>query len=384
MLEIRLRRERLIEALQNLLQQTVYGIQIGSIYALIAVGYTMVYGVLKFINFAHGDVYMVGAYIGLFTVTLALPAAAPGLQGIAALLLCMLGCAALGAFIERLAYRPLRNGLSKTDAVPWAIFVALYAALFGGPYLVAHTPLNGVGGFFAAFVIGISIAFPALIALFGAIGPRLRPSKSRLTALITAIGVSLLLENQGQALFTSTPRGYQVEPMKGAVNPHLGSLTLSFNKGQMTVLFAAIALTALLVYIVRRTRAGQAIRAVSFDPEAAALMGIPTDRIIALTFVIGSTMAGAAGFLNYGLTGFTFDANAGISFGLKAFIAAVLGGIGSIEGAVLGALLMGLAEKYVEFTSLSQFSEAIAFVILIAVLLFRPAGLLGKNVTEKV
>ena len=374
----------MIEALQNLLQQTVYGIQIGSIYALIAVGYTMVYGVLKFINFAHGDVYMVGAYIGLFTVTLALPHAAPALQGVAALLLCMFGCAALGAFIERLAYRPLRNGLSKTDAIPWAVFVALYAGLFGGPYLVAHTPLNGIGGFFVAVALGFAIGWPVLTALFSNIGPRLRPSKSRLTALITAIGISLLLENQGQAVFTPTPRSYQIEPAKGAVNPHLGSLTLSFSKGQMGVLFAAIALTALLVYIVRKTRAGQAIRAVSFDPEAAALMGIPTDRIIALTFIIGSTMAGAAGFLNHALTGFSFDANAGISFGLKAFIAAVLGGIGSIEGAVLGALLMGLAEKYVEFTSLSPFSEAIAFVILIAVLLFRPAGLLGKNVVEKV
>ena len=374
----------MIEALQNLLQQTVYGIQIGSIYALIAVGYTMVYGVLKFINFAHGDVYMVGAYIGLFTVTLALPTAAPALQGICALLLCMLGCAALGAFIERLAYRPLRNALSKADAVPWAIFIALYAGLFGGPFLVAHTRLVAIGGFFVAVLLGWVISYPILYVLFGLISPHLRPSKSRLTALITAIGISLLLENQGQAVFTSTPRAYQIEPAKGAVNPHIGSLTLSFSKGQMGVLFAAIALTALLVYIVRKTRMGQAIRAVSFDPEAAALMGIPTDRVIALTFVIGSTMAGAAGFLNHALTGFNFDANAGISFGLKAFIAAVLGGIGSIEGAVLGALLMGLAEKYVEFTSLSQFSEAIAFVILIAVLLFRPAGLLGKNVVEKV
>ncbi len=374
----------MIEALQNLLQQTVYGIQIGSIYALIAVGYTMVYGVLKFINFAHGDVYMMGAYIGLFTVTLALPHAAPAMQGISALLLCMLGCAALGAFIERLAYRPLRNALSKADAVPWAVFVALYAGLFGGPFLVAHTPLNGIGGFFVAVALGLAMSYPILYGLFGAIGPRLRPSKSRLTALITAIGISLLLENQGQALFTATPRGYQLAPAKGAFTPHVGGLTLSFSKGQMTVLFAAVALTAMLVYLVRKTRAGQAIRAVSYDPEAAALMGIPTDRIIALTFIIGSTLAGAAGFLNNALTGFTFDANAGITFGLKAFIAAVLGGIGSIEGAVLGALLMGLAEKYVEFTSLSQFSDAIAFVILIAVLLFRPAGLLGKNVTEKV
>ena len=374
----------MVEALQNLLQQTVYGIQIGSIYALIAIGYTMVYGVLKFINFAHGDVYMVGAYIGFFTATLLLPAAVPATQGIAALLLCMLGCAALGAFIERLAYRPLRNGLSKSDAIPWAVFVALYCGLFIGPQFEKHTALNGVGSFFAALLIGFGVALPALHFLFGAIGPRLKPSKSRLTALITAIGISLLLENQGQAIFTPTPQAYQLKPATGAFNPHFGPLVLSFSKGQITVLFAAIALTAMLVYLVRYTRTGQAIRAVSFDPEAAALMGIPTDRIIALTFIIGSTLAGAAGFLNHALTGFSFDANLGITFGLKAFIAAVLGGIGSIEGAVLGALLMGLAEKYVEFTSLSAFSEAIAFVILIAVLLFRPAGLLGKNVVEKV
>jgi branched-chain amino acid transport system permease protein len=373
-----------LDALQLFIQQFINGIQIGSVYALIAVGYTMVYGVLKFINFAHGDVYMLGAFTGIFVVTGLLVHASPGIQGVAALLLCMIGCAALGAFIERLAYRPLRNGLNAGDAIPWSLFWSLYVGLFVGPVLEAHSSLLGTTAFLVAFAVSFVALIPVLRRAFTTLGARLRPSRNRLTALITAIGMSLLLENQAQALFGVTPRAYQIGGVDGGRKIHLGPMVISISTGQLVVLIAAVLLTGLLVYIVRYTRVGRAIRAVSYDPEAAALMGIPTDRVIGMTFIIGSALAGAAGFLNHGLTRISFDANIGINFGLKAFVAAVLGGIGSIEGAVLGALLMGLAETYTSGSALSSFKDAIAFVILIVVLLFRPAGLLGRHVTEKV
>lgn len=374
-----------MKAVELFLQQFINGIQTGSVYALIAVGYTMVYGVLKFINFAHGDVYMVGGYIGLFAIGGALAGAPPGLQGVSALLLCMLGCALLGAFIERLAYRPLRNGLSQADVWPWALFWALYGGLFLGPWLERRSALQLWAAALITAAVTFLLALPVLGTVFRTVAPRVRASRNRLTALITAIGISLLLENQGQAMFGATPRAYQVAGVEGAFRVGLGRQeTLSISTGQILVLGAAVLLTVLLVYIVRYTRMGRAIRAVSFDPDAAALMGIPTDRAIAVTFVIGSSLAGAAGFLNHGLNRIAFDANVGINLGLKAFIAAVLGGIGSIEGAVLGALLMGLAESFTAGSSLSPFRDAVAFVILILVLLFRPAGLLGRYVTEKV
>jgi branched-chain amino acid transport system permease protein len=306
-----------VEALQSLLQQIINGVQIGSVYALIAVGYTMVYGVLRFINFAHGDVYMLGAYMGFFAITTFLSHQSPLLQGILGLVVCMMGCAIVGVIIERAAYRPVRKS-------------------------------------------------------------------GRLTALITAIGVSLLLENGSQAALEAKPRAYEIAGINQAINIHLGSIQLSINKGQGLVLIAAVLLTLLLVYIVRKTTIGKAIRAVSFDRDAATLMGINTDTVITLTFALGSALAGAAGLLNHGLTRQTFEPLIGVTLGLKAFVAAVLGGIGNIGGAVLGGLLMGLSEAFVGSSSLSSFRDAFAFVILIVVLMFRPAGLLGKNVVEKV
>lgn len=371
------------QAVEIFLQQFVNGIQTGSVYALIAVGYTMVYGVLKFINFAHGDVYMVGAYIGLFAVAAILPHNGPLTQDIIVLLLCMMGCGLLGAFIERLAYRPLRNGLSGTDAWPWALFWALYIGLFAGPAVEARSSFNGVGAFLITVGISFVVLTPILQRLFAGVGKRLRPSRNRLTALITAIGLSLLLENQGQASFGATPRQYPDQGFKPQILS-IGAIHVNINAGRLIVLGAAVILMAILVYIVRKTRTGRAIRAVSYDIEAAALMGIPTDRIVALTFVIGSALAGAGGFLNHNLGQIKFDANIGIQLGLKAFVAAVLGGIGSIEGAVLGAMLMGLAESYTGGSALNAFKDGVGFVILIAVLLFRPAGILGRNTVEKV
>lgn len=370
-------------ALQHFLQQVINGIAAGSVYALIAVGYTMVYGVLKFINFAHGDVYMIGAYVGLFSVTGVLLHFTPVAQDISALLICMVGCGLLGAFIERLAYRPLRNGLGKQDGWVWALFWSLYAGLFFSPGLERHSRLIGASAFLVVTAVSFIMLVPLLRALFGRMSAFVRPSRSRLTALITAIGISLLLENQGQAVFGATPQAYPPHGFHG-MNLRLGPVALNINSGRLWILFAAITLTIILVYIVRYTRIGKAIRAVSFDPEAAALMGIPTDRMIAITFVIGSALAGAGGFLNHSFGEIPFKADIGIQLGLKAFVAAVLGGIGSIEGAVLGALVMGVAENFVSGSAANSFTDAIAFVILIIVLLFKPSGLLGRNVTEKV
>lgn len=354
----------------------------------------MVYGVLKFINFAHGDVYMVGAYVGFFAFTAVIVKFMPGnfwAQYLITLILCMGACGAMGAFIERLAYRPLRNALGPADSLPWALFCALYFGLFLGPKADDSTSLNAVAAFFVVTGVAFVILIPILRGLFSVLNKRLQPSRNRLNALITAIGISLLLENQGQALFTATPQTYPNLPPLGlkasqgaTTTLKLGAIELSINEGRIVILIAAVVLTALLVYLVRFTRVGRAIRAVSLDPDAAALQGIPTDRIIALTFVLGAALAGAAGFLNHNFGQISFKPDVGIQLGLKAFVAAVLGGIGSIEGAVLGALLMGLAESFVGGSSLNAYKNAIAFIILIVVLLFRPSGILGKHTTEKV
>jgi branched-chain amino acid transport system permease protein len=306
-----------LHAFQLLLQQTINGVQKGSVYALIAVGYTMVYGVLRFINFAHGDVYMLGAYFGFFTVSALAAKSVPMMQGVAGLLTAMIACAAIGVIIERAAYKPVRRS-------------------------------------------------------------------GRLTALITAIGVSLLLENGAQAWFGAASQAFVVPGVDEPVSMSLGALKLNFDRGQGLVLIAAVTLTVILVYIVRRTTIGKAIRAVSYDREAAALMGINTETVITLTFLLGAMLAGAAGFLNHGLTRQPFEPLIGVIYGLKAFVAAVLGGIGNIAGAVLGGLLMGLTEAFVDSSRYSSFSDAFAFLILIAVLMFKPSGLLGQNVTEKV
>lgn len=306
-----------MQSVQLFLQQLINGIQLGSVYALIAVGYTMVYGVLRFINFAHGDVYMLGAYIGIFAFTATLKDKAPIVQGVGGLMLCMIGCAIIGVIIERSAYKPVRKS-------------------------------------------------------------------GRLTALITAIGVSLLIENAAQAMFGATPRAYQIDGIGQPINLKLGSVALILDKGQMLVFLAAVLLTVVLVYIVRRTTIGKAIRAVSYDRDAATLMGINTDTVITVTFALGAALAGAAGMLNHGLTRYTFEPLLGITLGLKAFIAAVVGGIGNIAGAVLGGILMGLAEAFSGSSNFSSFRDMFAYIILIAVLMFRPSGLLGTHAVEKV
>ena len=291
---------------EQLVQQLINGVSLGSIYALIALGYTMVYGIIKLINFAHGDIYMMGAYAGFFaTAMLKLPF-------IPALILSMVIAGILGMVIERLAYRPLR-----------------------------HAP--------------------------------------KIAVLITAIGVSLLLEYGGMLLFTPQPRTFP--NVFQATTYHIGPFVV--NSQQIIILAVSVALMLALTYVVQKTKIGKAMRAVSFDTEAALLMGIDVNKIISATFGIGSALAGAAGIL-VGVYYNSIDPLMGIMPGLKAFVAAVLGGIGIIPGAMAGGVILGVIEALVSGFISSTFRDAAAFAILIIILLFKPSGLFGKNTREKV
>jgi branched-chain amino acid transport system permease protein len=304
------------------LQQIVNGLAQGGIYALIALGYTMVYGVLRFINFAHGDIFMLGAFSGYYLGPTALKAF--GLQpsyGVLAvtLLAAMLACAVIGVVIERLCYRPLR-----------------------------HRP--------------------------------------RIIVLITAIGVSLLLENAGQLVFGADPKSFpelvvdRALEMPAAWGP-LAALTVTAS--QVTVLVVALGLLLVLWRLVNHTRMGLAMRALSLNPMAAQLSGVNLDRVIAFTFGLGSALAGAAGILA-SIQQPSIDPLMGIYAGLKAFVAAVLGGIGNLPGAVLGGVLIGVLEALVVGYLSPTYRDPIVFGVLILILLFRPAGLLGRMEKEKV
>ncbi len=296
--------------MSEFLQQLLNGLSLGAIYALIALGYTMVYGVLRFINFAHSDVFMVGAFIGYYLGKLVPEGTLWG--GLLVLLAAMLGCAILGIIIERLAYRPLR----------------------GGPTL---------------------------------------------NVLITAIGVSLLLEYSGQVFFGAAPRTFPA--VFPARNFAVGGLVLSSN--QIAVIVVAVLLMLGLQFIVHRTKMGTAMRAVALNPQAAQLVGVNIDIVISFTFGLGSALAAAGGIL-YALNYPSIDPLMGVMPGLKAFVAAILGGIGNIPGAALGGLLLGTVETFVSGSQWSTYKDAIAFAILIIILLFRPAGLLGRMTVEKV
>ena len=271
----------------------------------------MVYGVLRFINFAHSDVFMVGAFVGYYLAPY-LPRASFG-SGLLILAAAMIVCAVLGMVIERLAYRPLRNS-------------------------------------------------------------------SRLNVLITAIGVSLLLENAGQKFFGADPKPFpDLFPEKVF---HIGE-NFVVSSNQITVLLVTAVLLIGLQYIVQKTKLGTAMRALSFNPLAASLVGINTGLVISFTFALGSALAAAGGIL-YAINYPAIDPLMGVLPGLKAFVAAVLGGIGNIPGAALGGFIIGIIETLVNGSRFSTYTDAIAFAILILILLFRPAGLFGKMQVEKV
>jgi len=296
-----------VRYLEQFLQQLINGISLGSIYALIALGYTMVYGIIKLINFAHGDVYMIGAYIG-FACTTYLK-----LGFVESLVIAMIVCAILGYLVEKIAYKPLRNA-------------------------------------------------------------------TRIAALITAIGVSLFLEYGTMFIVKPDVRTFPAVWEKKSF-PLFGDIKVS--NTQIVILVVTILLMILLQYIVHRTKTGKAMRAVSTDSDAAQLMGIDVNRTISITFAIGSALAGAAGVL-VGIYYNSIDPLMGIIPGLKAFVAAVLGGIGVIPGAMFGGITLGIIETFVSGYGSSLYKDAVAFAVLIIILLIKPSGILGKNQREKV
>lgn len=288
------------------LQQLVNGISVGSIYALIALGYTMVYGIIKLINFAHGDVFMLGAFIGFFAI------ARWDLGFFPALVIAMVVCSIIGVIIERVAYKRLR-------------------------------------------------------------------SATRIAALITAIGVSLLIEYTVIFFRGASPEAYPGVLSKSTIS--IFGTNISYQA--ILILSVTIVLMLLLHFIVHKTKIGKAMRAVSHDADAARLMGINVDNTISATFAIGSALAGAAGVV-FGLYYTKIDPLMGVLPGLKAFIAAVLGGIGSIPGAMVGGLVLGIVETIVSGLGFSLWRDAAAFVILILILILKPSGIFGKNAREKV
>ena len=305
--------------MSELLQQIVNGLSLGSIYALIALGYTMVYGILKLINFAHGEVFMVGSYAGYYAAgALGVQAyetsgkSFPFLLAFGVLLASMLASALLGVSIEALAYRPVR-------------------------------------------------------------------SAPRLTPLITAIGVSLFLQNAAMLVFSPNPRRYPA--ILAEVRFELGGVIITNIK--VAIFVVAMLLMVGLYVLVHRTWTGRAMRALSMNIDAARLMGIDVDQTIRATFAIGSSLAAAGGIL-YGLDQIMINPLMGVLTGLKAFVAAVLGGIGNIPGALVGGLLIGLAEQLTAGYLSPDYRDAITFVILILVLLLKPEGLLGVVRQEKV
>lgn len=289
-----------------MLQQLVNGLILGSVYALLALGYTMVYGIIKLINFAHGDIYMMGAFMGYFLIN------SLHLNFFLALILAMVGTAALGVLVEFLAYRPLRNS-------------------------------------------------------------------TRIAALITAIGVSFFLEYVMVYFVGANTRSFPqvIETVRYNFGP------ISLTNIQLMILIISLILMVLLQVIVQKTKMGKAMRAVSVDSDAAQLMGINVNRTISFTFALGSALAGAAGVF-IALYYNSLEPLMGMTPGLKSFVAAVLGGIGIIPGAALGGFVIGLLETFATAFGMSDFRDAIVYGILILILLVRPAGILGKNVKEKV
>ncbi|WP_045174848.1 branched-chain amino acid ABC transporter permease [Anaerocellum danielii] len=294
--------------MSTFIQQLINGITLGSVYALISLGYTMVYGIIKLINFAHGDIFMVGAYIAYLSVTYL------KLGLIPSLIVAMAFCSVLGMLIEKFAYKPLRNS-------------------------------------------------------------------PRISALITAIGVSLLLENLMQIIMGADSRVFP--RLVTEKNYYLFQGKIVVNNKQIYLLIITVFLMIILNFVVKKTKIGKAMRAVSQDMDAARLMGINVDTTISYTFAIGSALAAAAGVL-VGLYYNTINPLMGVLPGLKAFIAAVFGGIGIIPGAMLGGFSLGIVETLVSGYGSSMYKDAVAFALLILILIIKPSGLLGKNIKEKV
>ncbi len=292
--------------MMTFIYQLINGLQVGSIYALVALGYSMVYGIIMLLNFAHGDVIMIGAYTIWISIT------AMGLHPVLAVLMAVVICTLLGMFIEKVAYTPLRKS-------------------------------------------------------------------PRISLLITAIGVSMLLQNLAQIVFGANAQ--TIPSIVTAPNITVGSMQVSVT-AVITIVVSILSMLG-LTFLVQKTKMGKAMRAVSEDTEAAQLMGIHVNHTISFTFAIGSALAGIGAAL-YCCAYPQATPTMGSMLGLKAFVAAVLGGIGSIPGAMIGGFVIGIAEALVKAAGLSVWADGVVFAILIVVLLFKPTGLLGRTMNEKV
>ena len=294
--------------IMKIVNALVTGLAQGSMIALVALGYTMVYGILKLINFAHSEVFMMAAFVGLFAITALGGKDAPLIAGVGGTLIAMAFAGILGMIVERIAYEPLRS--------------------------------RGKG-----------------------------KANTRITPLVTALGMSVLLQNLAQLLFTAQYRGY----------PQL----LPIEHTRKVIFVTAFSTMIALQFLVHRTWMGKAMRALSVNIEAARLMGIRTSRVISITFITGSMLA-ALGAVLYCLDQSQAYPTMGVVIGTRAFVAAVIGGIGSIPGAMLGGLLIGIIGELTKLTSYSGLQDVLVFAVLIAVLLVKPTGLLGKQSIEKV
>jgi branched-chain amino acid transport system permease protein len=376
-------------------QQLVNGLLVGGIYALIALGYTMVYGVLRLINFAHGEVYMLGAYVALFVswqlgyspeMVAAGKQPAPNPLNLAIMLVfSMVVCAIIGMVIEYVAYRPMRNQ-SRISALITAIGISLLLQYGGALFLPVAPPPSiseTVNPYRGAFTIPLKPAAPNLV-------------KQRDEAHTQVLAIREQMTSQGirEVDFGLPPEKETIRQnyMKASADErdadarvNNDSVSIIIRHGQLIMLIATLVLMAALRWLVMFTPVGRAMRAVSHDFDSASLMGINVNQIITFTFMVGSALAGA-GAMMYATLGDSPSINTfyGSMPGVKAFVAAVLGGIGNIPGAVLGGLLMGMAENMVTWLGYSEYKDAVAFVILIGVLMFRPGGLLGSSKVEKV
>ena len=429
----------------DIIQQLLNGLTVGGIYALIALGYTMVYGIIKLINFAHGDIFMIGAFAGFFAITLitdlfigslvasSIGAVVSEYKLIIAIISSIIFCGLLGLFVERVAYRPLREGSPKTIigsaiGLAFIIFVAvfgkgefqmdtalLFLVILGMLSILSFAYIRYAGNnikslskeninqkiivysvlYIIAFIIlaylawyfdmttMVFVSFAFVLLIYWLVVSRVKSTNaggnSRINALISAIGMSMILSNMVMLLRGTSDQPYRMGFFTGTIN--IGSFSVS--SLQIFIIVFSFILMGILFYIIHKTKFGLSMRAVSHNLNAARLMGINPDKVIAMTFVIGSALAGVAGVL-VGTYYQSVSPNIGMMYGLKAFVAAVLGGIGSIPGAVVGGIVLGIAEVVgIAFLS-SSYKDAIAFGILILILIIKPTGIFGKTMKEKV